>query len=274
MGIEFDIDNTKGPIIQKPIRTMEQVDELYDIDLSRLEFVSSALTHIRAEVGRKSAVLGFIGSPWTLATYIVEGASSQHYRTIKNLSYSNPDILEALLRKLTIALTDYIIFQIDAGAHVVQIFDSWGGHLPPKDWDRWSKPYLRRIIREVHLARPHIPLTVFANGCGGLLERIAATGADIVGVDWATDLRDARHRLDVAAGDADSNTVCLQGNVDPAVLFGPKAAITEAVKDCLVRGGGRRHILNLGHGVQPGTPEDAVAHLFEVSKELGFSANL
>lgn len=145
----------------------------------------------------------------------------------------------------------------------VQIFDSWGGQLPPREWDRWSGPYLKRMVQEVKAAYPHVPLTLYANGSGGLLERLKSTGVDVVGLDWTTDMADARARL--------GNNVSVQGNVDPTILFASKDAIETAVKDTLKKAGPGRHILNLGHGVLVGTPEDSVAHMFELSKQLKYA---
>jgi uroporphyrinogen decarboxylase len=142
------------------------------------------------------------------------------------------------------------------------VFDSWGGQLPPRDWDRWSGPYLTRMIATVKARHPRVPLTLYANGSGGLLERMGGTGADVIGLDWTVDMADARRRL----GD-----VSVQGNVDPTVLFAERGAIEAAVRDCLLKAGPRGHILNLGHGVLVGTPEEAVAHMFELSKTIKYA---
>lgn len=262
LGVTFDIDDNKGPLIDNPIRSMEQVKQLTPLDLSKLEFVGRALGQLRAEVGGQAAVLGFVGSPWTLATYIIEGASSSLYKTIKTMCYSDPALLDALLSHLADQMATYIKYQIDSGAHCVQIFDSWGGQLPPREWDRWSGPYLRRMVAAVKATHPNTPLTLYANGSGGLLERLKATGVDVVGLDWTVDMADARARL--------GKDVSLQGNVDPTSLFASKDAIEAAVRDTLQKAGNGRHILNLGHGVLVGTPEENVAHMFAISKEIKY----
>ncbi|KXZ50293.1 hypothetical protein GPECTOR_17g932 [Gonium pectorale] len=263
IGVNFDIDDNKGPIIDTPIRSLEQVKQLHDMDFSKVDFVGRALTQLRSEVNNEAAVLGFVGSPWTLATYLIEGGSTSLYKTIKTMCFSAPEVLDALLTKLADAMAAYIKYQIQAGAQCVQIFDSWGGQLPPREWEKWSGPYLKRIIASVKAEYPTVPLTLYANGSGGLLERLATTGADVIGVDWTTDMADARRRI--------PSNVSLQGNVDPAILFASEDAIEDAVRDCLRKGGGQRHILNLGHGVLVGTPEEGVAHMFDLSKRLTYA---
>lgn len=147
------------------------------------------------QVGNKAAVLGFIGSPWTLATYIVEGKSSRIYKTIKTMMYTEPETLHAILSHTAEALTQYVRFQIDSGAQAVQIFDSWGGQLTPVDWEVWSMPYIQTIVDGVKQTHPNTPLTLYANGSGGLLERMASTGVDCIGLDWSVDMADGRKRL-------------------------------------------------------------------------------
>lgn len=260
LGVGFEIDDIKGPIIPQTIRTLEQVHQLYDVELDKLEFVGEALSILRKEVNNQAAVLGFVGSPWTLATYLVEGGSTSLYKVVKSMSYSAPEVLDALLTHLAKQLITYIKFQIQSGAQCVQIFDSWGGQLPPGEWDRWSGPYLKQIIAGVKLQYPDVPLTIYANGSGGLIERLQATGADVVGLDWTVDMVDAKLRL------GDDQVV--QGNVDPTILFASKNAIESAVRNCIEKAGKGRHILNLGHGVLVGTPEDSVAHMFALSKQI------
>lgn len=263
LGVAFDIDDVKGPLIDNPIRTLEQVKKLHTLELDKLQFVGNALTTIRREVNNEAAVLGFVGSPWTLATYIIEGGSTSLYKNIKSMCYSAPQLLDALLSHLADQMATYIKYQMDSGAQYVQIFDSWGGQLPPREWDRWSGPYLKRIVQQVKATHSHVPLMLYANGSGGLLERLKSTGVDVVGIDWTVDMKDARSRL--------GNDVTLQGNVDPTILFASPAAIEECVKDCLRKAGGQRHILNLGHGVLVGTPEENVGHMFNLSKSIKFS---
>lgn len=259
IGLEFEIDDAKGPVLAHTVRDAAAVAALHALDMTALPFIGESLTALRAEVGPSgAAVLGFVGSPWTLATYAVEGGSSSTYTTIKRMALSAPDVLAALLDKLATAIADYAVHQAHSGAHAIQLFDSWGGQLPPAMWDVWSGPYIRRIVDAVHERAPGVPVTVYANGSGGLLERLGATGADVVGLDWTVDMADARARL--GPGQA------VQGNVDPVTLFAGDAAVDAAVAAVLAKAGPRGHILNLGHGVLVGTPEGAVARMFDVSK--------
>jgi len=263
VGVAFEIDDNQGPLIENVIRSMEQVKQLHALDLSKVQFVGSALSQLRQEVNNQAAVLGFVGSPWTLATYIIEGGSSSLYKTIKTMCYSAPELLDALLSHLADQMATYIKYQIDSGAQCVQIFDSWGGQLPPREWDRWSGPYLKRMVQSVKATHPTVPLTLYANGSGGLLERLKATGVDVVGLDWTVDMADARRRL--------GSDISLQGNVDPTILFASHDAIEASVRDVLKKAGNKRHILNLGHGVLVGTPEEGVGHMFDLSKQIKYS---
>jgi uroporphyrinogen decarboxylase len=171
---------------------------MHALDLDMLPFVGESLGILRKEVGDTAAVLGFVGAPWTLATYIVEGGSSSTYKTIKSMAMSDPETLKSILSAVADAVGDYVGYQIDAGAQCVQIFDSWGGQLPPHMWEVWSKPYIQRVVDKVRLTHPGVPLTLYANGSGGLLERMATTGVDCIGLDWTIDMEDgppARRRL-------------------------------------------------------------------------------
>lgn len=295
IGVEFEIDDNKGPLIEKTFRTREDLKRLRPIDVSKMAFVGESLRALRAETGGSAAttsagssspppaVLGFVGSPWTLATYLVEGSSSSTYKTIKSMATSGAggaagskssegqQILDALLSHLADAIGDYACYQADSGAHAIQLFDSWGGQLPPSAWDEWSRPYLTRVIEKVKAKHPTVPVTLYANGSGGLIERLGSTGADVIGLDWSVDMADARRRLGGIGGGSSGSGRAVQGNVDPVVLFGDDAAIEKAVKDVLSKAGNRGHVLNLGHGVLVGTPEAGVAKMFDLSKELVYA---
>jgi uroporphyrinogen decarboxylase len=192
-------------------------------------YAGAALSALRTELaGTGAAVLGFVGAPFTLATYCVEGGTTSSYLNIKKMAFGEPAILHALLDKLTDGVIQYIRFQADAGAHVVQIFDSWGCHLHPSDWDIFSGPYIKRIVAEVKATHPTLPLILYASGSGGMLERMAATGVDCVSVDQNVAIEDARKRL--------GQGMAVQGNLDPAWLFGSQA---RAVAVRMPRGGAR-----------------------------------
>ncbi|GAB4831766.1 Uroporphyrinogen decarboxylase 1, chloroplastic [Ancistrocladus abbreviatus] len=263
-GVQFDIEEVRGPVIHSPIRTEDSLKMLHSIDLEKLHFVGESLRILRHEVGEQAAVLGFVGAPWTIATYIVEGGTTRTYTVIKRMCHTAPHVLKALLSHLSEAIADYIVFQVNAGAHCIQIFDSWGGQLSPDMWDCWSKPYIKQIIDAVRSKCPKTPLVLYINGNGGLLERMKETGVDVVGLDWTVDMADGRKRL--------GSGVSVQGNVDPAYLFSPLPALSDEIQRVVQCAGPRGHILNLGHGVLVGTPEEAVAHFFEVARNLNFDA--
>ncbi|KAK4254025.1 hypothetical protein QN277_009458 [Acacia crassicarpa] len=261
-GVPFDIEDVRGPVISSPIHSEEDLNSLHPIDLDKLSFVGESLKILRQEVGGHAAVLGFVGAPWTIATYIVEGCTTRTYSKIKSMCHTEPHVLRTLLSHLTRAITDYIIYQVQSGAHCIQIFDSWGGQLPPDMWEHWSKPYIKEIVDVVKKRCPETPLVLYINGNGGLLERMKDTGVDVIGLDWTVDMADGRRRL--------GSGISVQGNVDPAYLFSPFNALTEEIQRVVRCAGPRRHILNLGHGVLVGTPEEAVAHFFEVARSLEF----
>jgi uroporphyrinogen decarboxylase len=261
MGIDMDIAEGKGPIIFSPIRTQKQVDGLHPLDPeTALPFIRQILGALRQEVGSASTVLGFVGAPWTLAAYAVEGKGSKTYSIIKNMAFSDSNILHQLLDKLAESIAVYIRYQIDCGAQVVQMFDSWAGQLSPQDYDIFALPYQKKVFELVKRTHPQTPLILLVTGSAGLLERMATSGADILTIDWSVDMADARRRL--------GNNVKVQGNLDPGVLFGSKQFIRERILDTVRKAGNWGHILNLGHGVLPETPEENVAFFFETAKNL------
>jgi uroporphyrinogen decarboxylase len=265
LGIDMDIAEGKGPIIHSPIRTQAQVDSLHNLDPeASLPFIKPILQALRQEVGNKSTVLGFVGAPWTLAAYAVEGKGSKTYSVIKNMAFSDPAILHQLLTKLADAIAIYARYQIDCGAQVVQMFDSWAGQLSPQDYDTFALPYQQRVFQQIKQTHPDTPLILLVSGSAGVLERMAQSGADIVTVDWAVDMADARARL--------GKHVKVQGNLDPGVLYGSKEFIRDRIYDTVRKAGNWGHILNLGHGVLPDTPEENVAFFFETAKQLSTAA--
>ncbi|MDB9376046.1 uroporphyrinogen decarboxylase [Nodularia sphaerocarpa] len=261
LGIEMDIAEGKGPIIHSPLRTQEQIDRLRPLEPeASLPFIKTILQALRQEVGNQSTVLGFVGAPWTLAAYAVEGKGSKTYSVIKNMAFSDPTILHQLLAKFADAIAVYARYQIDCGAQVVQMFDSWAGQLSPQDYDTFALPYQQRVFQQVKETHPDTPLILLVSGSAGVLERMPKSGADIVTVDWAVDMAEARARL--------GKHVKVQGNLDPGVLFGSKEFIRDRILDTVRKAGNWGHILNLGHGVLPETPEENVAFFFETAKQL------
>ncbi|MDB9493710.1 uroporphyrinogen decarboxylase [Spirulina major CS-329] len=261
IGIPFDIIESKGPIIDPPIRTMAQVEQLTPLEPdTSLPFIRTILQTLRQEVGNESTVLGFVGAPWTLAAYAVEGKSSKNYAVIKRMAFSEPTVLHALLAKIADAIATYTCYQIDCGAQVVQMFDSWAGQLSPQDYEAFAQPYQQRVVDQVKAKHPDTPFILYISGSAGVLERMGKTGVDIISVDWTVDLAEARQRL--------GPNMKVQGNIDPGVLFGSKDFIRDRILDTVRQGGGQGHILNLGHGILPGTPEENVEHFFAIAKQV------
>ena len=260
MGVPFDIPD-RGPVIDPPLRTRADIEAVHEIDSERTApFVRETLQALRKEVGNEAAVLGFVGAPYTLATYCIEGGSSKSYTEIKKMAYTEPELLHSLLKKFANNIADYAIFQIDAGAQALQMFDSWAGQLAPMDYELFAAPYQRMVVEKVKAARPDVPFILYISQGGALLERMAATGVDIVSVDWTVDMAEARARL--------GDKVMVQGNLDSAVLLGSKDVIRERTLDVINKAGRTGHIMNLGHGVMPMTPEENVAHYFETVQQF------
>ncbi|CAD5179165.1 unnamed protein product [Musa acuminata subsp. malaccensis] len=263
MNIPFDIVKGKGPVIYSPIRTADDVAQVREfVPEESVPYVGEALTILREEVKSDAAVLGFVGAPFTLASYVVEGGSSKHFTKIKRLAFSQPQVLHSLLQKFTNSMAEYIKYQADNGAQAVQIFDSWATELSPVDFEEFSLPYLKQIVDSVKKTHPDLPLILYASGSGGLLERLPSTGVDVVSLDWTVDMAEGRRRL--------GSDIAVQGNVDPGVLFGSTEFITERINDTVRKAGSSKHILNLGHGIVVGTPEENVAHFFEVAKGIRY----
>lgn len=261
LGIEMDIAEGKGPIIADPIRSQTQIDNLRSLEPeASMPFIRPILKALREEVGDQAAVLGFVGAPWTLAAYAVEGKGSKTYSIIKNMAFSDPAILHQLLEKLADAIAVYARYQIDSGAQVIQMFDSWAGQLSPQDYDTFALPYQQRVFRQIKQTHPDTPLILLVTGSAGLLERMNKAGADILTIDWTVDMADARARL--------GKDVKVQGNLDPGVLFGSKEFIRDRILDTIRKAGNRGHILNLGHGILPSTPEENAAFFFETAKQV------
>lgn len=261
MGIPFDIIESKGPIIEPAIRTREQIEQVHALDPdTALPYIRTILQTLRREVGNEAAVLGFVGAPWTLAAYAVEGKGSKTYSVIKGMAFSEPEMLHALLGKLADNIATYVRYQIDCGAQVVQMFDSWAGQMSPIDYRTFALPYQQRVVQQVKATHPDTPLILYISGSAGVLELMGESGVDIVSVDWTVDMADARRRL--------GPDRVVQGNIDPAVLFGSQPFIRDRILDTIRKAGNRGHILNLGHGILPGTPEENAAYFFETAKQI------
>ncbi|MFO1295673.1 MAG: uroporphyrinogen decarboxylase [Rubrivivax sp.] len=274
MGLGLSFAAGEGPRFANPVRDEAAVAKLAVPDMERLRYVFDAVRSIRrALVGKDSEgraaarvpLIGFSGSPWTLACYMVEGSGSDDYRTVKTMLYARPDLLHRILDINARAVAAYLNAQVEAGAQAVMIFDSWGGVLADAAFRRFSLHYTRAVVaalkREAEGRR--VPCIVFTKGGGGWLEEIAACGADVVGLDWTTDLGQARQRI--------GDRVALQGNLDPAVLFAPPEVVAEEARAVVAsfgtaqRADGRcgGHVFNLGHGISQHTPPEHVSALVE-----------
>ena len=259
MGIDFDIVESKGPIIDPPIRTLAQIEQMRPLEPeASLPFIQEILQILRREVGNEATVLGFVGAPWTLAAYAIEGRSCKDYTNIKRMAFCEPEILHQFLGQLADSITTYVRYQIDSGAQVIQMFDSWAGQLSPQDYETFALPYQKRVFEQVKQTHPDTPLILYINGSAGILERMAQTGADIISVDWTVDIAEARNRI--------GHNLGIQGNIDPGVLFGSQEMIRDRILDTIRKAGRKGHILNLGHGVLQRTPEENVAYFFETAK--------
>ena len=264
LGIPFDIIESRGPIIDPPIRSREQIDQLHPlVPEESMPFIREILQTLRREVNDRATVLGFVGAPWTLAAYAVEGKSSKDYAIIKQMAFTEPETLHQLLTKLADAIATYACYQIESGAQIVQMFDSWAGHLSPQDYDTFALPYQQHIVRHVKARHPETPLILYINGSAGLLERMGQSGVDIVSVDWTVDIAEARQRL---------GSKGVQGNIDPGALFGSKPFIRDRILETVRKAGNQGHILNLGHGILQNTPEDHAAYFFETAKQISYKA--
>lgn len=258
MGLGLYFETGEGPRFRKIVDTMEAIEALPIPDPEKdLGYVMNAVRTIRKELNGRVPLIGFAGSPWTLATYMVEGGSSKDFRKSKALLYDDPKAMHMLLDKLAQSVTSYLNAQILAGAQAVQIFDSWGGSLSSAAYQEFSLAYMQKIVNG--LIREHegrrVPVILFTKGGGLWLESMADTGVEALGLDWTCDLGVARQRV--------GDKVALQGNMDPTVLYANPAAIEKEVGRILESyGNGPGHIFNLGHGITPEVkPENAGAFI-------------
>ncbi len=264
MGLGLYFEEGEGPRFEHPVRKESDVARLAVPDPEvELKYVMDAVRTIRRELNGRVPLIGFSGSPWTLATYMVEGASSKDFRTIKAMMYERPDLLRQILEVTSASVTSYLNAQIAAGAQAVMIFDTWGGSLTPAAYREFSLGYMDRIVkgltREADGRR--VPVILFTKNGGQWLEDMAATGCDALGLDWTTDLAGARQRV--------GQQVALQGNLDPAVLYASPTHIRQQVATVLESyGAGTGHVFNLGHGIHPQIDPEHAAAMIEAVHEL------
>lgn len=264
MGLGLTFTTGEGPQFSRPVRTAADVDKLGIPDMEDdLGYVMDAVRTIRRELNGSVPLIGFSGSPWTLATYMIEGAGSKDFAKSKGMMFDQPAVLHKLLGLLADTVIEYLNAQIKAGAQAVQIFDTWGGVLTPRDYREFSLRYMQRIIDG--LIREHdgrrVPVVLFTKGGGCWLEDIAATGTDAAGLDWTTEISTARKSV--------GDRIALQGNMDPSILYASPERIRQEVKTILNDfGSGNGHVFNLGHGIHQHINPDNVKVLVDAVHEF------
>jgi uroporphyrinogen decarboxylase len=264
MGLELYFEEGEGPRFRRPVRSEADIARLPVPDPeSELKYVMDAVRLIRRELAGQVPLIGFAGSPWTLATYMVEGCSSRDFSSVKKMMFDQPALLHRLLDTVARAVSAYLNAQIAAGAQAVMVFDTWGGVLTPRDYREFSLAYMSKIVQG--LTREHdgrrVPVILFTKNGGQWLEAIAASGCDALGLDWTTDLKDARARV--------GHKTALQGNMDPAVLYASLPRIRQEVATVLDSyGRGNGLVFNLGHGIHQHIDPDKVAALVDAVHEL------
>ncbi len=266
MGLGLYFADGEGPKFERPLRDEKAVMALQAPDMGSLDYVFKAVTQIRHALDGRVPLIGFSGSPWTLACYMVEGGGSDDFRTVKTMLYQRPDLMRHILETNATAVATYLNAQIDAGAQAVMIFDTWGGVLADGVYQAFSLRYMAEVVRQLKRDKDgvKIPAIAFTKGGGLWLEEIADIGVDAVGVDWTVNLGHARERV--------GHKVALQGNLDPLVLFAGHEQIRAEVRKVLASFGrpqeGVGHVFNLGHGISQFTSPDAVTVLVETVREM------
>lgn len=259
MGMHLELIESKGPVFSDPIRSREMIERLEPGEmLGRLEYVMNAIRLTKERLDGRVPLIGFSGSPWTLATYMIEGKGSKNFDIVKSFIYNEPAAAHQLLGMLADSVLEYLKAKIAAGCDAVQIFDTWAGILSPADFEEFSLRYIRRICEG--LSDCGVPVIVFAKGVASY-SALAELPCDVLGVDWAKEIGDVRREI--------GGRKALQGNMDPTVLFAPKEKIRTEVKRVLESyGDGAGHIFNLGHGILPKTPVENVQYLVQCVREL------
>lgn len=260
MGLGLSFVNGEGPRFATPLRDESQIRALTVPDMARLQYVFDAVWMIRRSLNGRVPLIGFAGSPFTIACYMIEGQGTREYRQIKTMMYARPDLLHYILDINARATVDYLNAQIEAGAQAVMLFDSWGGVLPDGMYQQFSLAYMRHVVDGLNRGDgdTRIPVILFTKGGGLWLDQIADTGCDALGVDWTVNLAKARQQV--------GDRVALQGNLDPMALFAPESAVRQEVRriiDSFGEVGNGGHVFNLGHGISQFTPPEIVGALVD-----------
>ncbi len=254
MGMKLHFAAGEGPVLEEPVRDQRAVHRLRTGMAAELGYVAEAIRLVRRHFGDRVPVIGFAGAPFTLASYMVEGGGSRHYRHTKSLMYGEPETWASLMESICSTLEPYLRAQVEAGAAAIQLFDSWVGCLSVEDYRRYVLPYSRRLIHAVEAS--NTPAIHFGTGTAALLPAMREAGASVLGIDWRIPLGEAWERVGYEPA--------VQGNLDPVALFAPRSELRRRVEDILHQVAGRPgHIFNLGHGILPGTPVDNVRAVVE-----------
>lgn len=260
MGLHLEFVKGEGPAISEAVRSAQAVEKLRVLDAeSDLGHVLEAVRLVRAELPPDVALIGFAGAPFTVASYMIEGGPSRDYRFTKTLMHAEPQVWEALMDKLADSLADYLLGQVQAGAQVVQLFDSWVGALSPQDYERFVLPYSRRVLGTVQASG--VPVIHFGTGTATLLKLMKQAGGTVIGLDWRVPLDEGWTTL--------GEDIAVQGNLDPVALFAPLPVLRAQIEDVLRRANGRPgHVFNLGHGILQHTPVENVRAAVDMVHEL------
>ena len=259
MGLKLKFVAGEGPVIENPVRTSQDVDTLSISNTDDLGYVGDAIRTVVQALAGKAPVIGFVGAPFTLASYLIEGGPSKTFLRTKQMMYSNETLWRRLMGKIVDVLGPFAILQVAAGARAIQVFDSWVGALGPDDYVRFVAPYSRALIERIRSAS--VPVIHFGTGAAGFFRELHAAGGDVMGVDWRVNIDQAW--MDISYRSA------IQGNLDPAALFAPLPEIKARVTELLKRTGTRPgHIFNLGHGILPETPVENVKAVVQMVREF------
>lgn len=266
MGLGLYFVEGEGPCFQTPLRKETDFIQLPDIDVNQhLNYVMDAVTLIRKSMPSHLPLIGFAGSPWTLACYMIEGQGSRDFKQAVTLLYQRPDLAHRLLAQLAKTTEDYLVAQVEAGVNSLMIFDTWGGMLTPYLYRAFSLAYMKQIVDGLKQRCPTIPVTIFTKGGGQWLKHIASSGCDCVGLDWMTDIGQAKEQI--------GQEVALQGNLHPLVLLSNPASIEDSCRSIVeAMAGHPGHIFNLGHGITPDVPPEHVSVLIEAVAKYSQSA--
>ena len=262
MGLELKFEDNRGPYFDTPLNNIDDVSSLTDENNSSLEYVADAIIHTKEKLNNEVPLIGFSGSPWTLSTYMIEGAATKEFRKIRSIVFNDADMLNMLTKKLVKSISEYLIMQAKAGANILMIFDSWGGLLNSNNYIDFSLNPMKEIISNLRKNKitKNIPIVLFTKGGGNWLNEISKSGCNAIGLDWTIDISSARKIV--------GENICLQGNLDPCALHGSKESIQNAASKIIDSYGfGHKHIFNLGHGIDQFVDPDNLNVLIKHVKE-------